>query len=201
MTMEPQRNLKGDVMTEGMYDSIPGKGLGMVNPFMYAGVTDDVVTGEIQRNRVPLTMPSRRLGGGGDPDAAMFEQGAPAIELTPEQYGWFVRMAGNGLKDPKTGRGMWDTLTAIINGIEPVIPKRDGRDAVYYGQKNPDGSPVFSDGPEGGKAAIIEKVVHTYRDKARLMLEKGDVYPKVRDEYIAKTMRKKINRAPQVGGR
>ncbi len=199
-TIEPARNLKGDVMTVGMYESIPGKGLGMVNPFMYAGTTDDVVTKEIIRNRVPLTMPSRRLGGGSAPGGAMFDEGSTAIDLTPEQYGWFVKMAGNGLKDPKTGRGMWDTLTAIVNGMEPVIPRRDGKPAIYYAQKNPDGTPVFSDGPEGGKAAIISKVVHLYRDKVRDMIEKGDVYPEVRNEYISKSIGKKINRAPQIGG-
>ncbi len=199
-TLEPARNLKGDVMTVGMYDSIPGKGLGMVNPFMYAGTTGDVVTKEILRNRVPLTMPSRSLGGGRNPDSAMFDEGSTSIDLTPEQYGWFVQMAGNGLKDPKTGRGMWDTLTAIVSGMEPVDPGGNGRPRLYYAQKNPDGTPVFTDGPEGGKAAIIEKVVHTYRNKVRDMIEKGDVFPEVRNEYIAKTVGRKVNRVPQIGG-
>ena len=199
-SLEPARNLKGDVMTVGMYESIPGKGLGMVNPLMYAGTTGDVVTKEILRNRVPLSMPSRRLGGGRNPDSAMFDESDTAIDLTPEQYGWFVQMAGNGLKDPKTGRGMWDTLTAIINGMEPVDPGGNGRPRLYYGSKNPDGTPVFSDGPEGGKAAIIGKVVHVYRDKVRDMIEKGDVFPEIRNEYITKSISKKINRAPQVGG-
>jgi hypothetical protein len=199
-TIEPQRNLKGDVMTIGMYESVPGKALGMVNPFMYAGTTGDVVTKEIQRNRVPLTMPSRRLGEGRNPDSPMFDEGSTGIDLTPEQYGWFVQMAGNGLKDPETGRGMWDTLTAIINGVEPVVPKRGREPALYYAQKNDDGTPVFSDGPEGGKSAIIAKVVHTYRNKVRDMIEKGDIFPEVRNEYISKSIGRKINRAPRIGG-
>jgi hypothetical protein len=200
MTVEPNRNLKGDIMAVGMYESIPGKGLGMVNPFMYAGTTGDVVTREIQRNRVPLTMPSRRLGGGQSPDAPMFDEKDVGIDLTPQQYGWFVHMAGNGLKDPKTGRGMWDTLTAIINGVEPVIPAREGRNAIYYAQINPDGTPVFSDGPQGGKAAIIERVVNHFRGKVRDMIERGDIYPDVKQKYIEKTLRSKINKAPQIGG-
>jgi len=197
-TLEPNYNLKGDPITIGMYESLPGKGFGMVNPMLWSEDKNDPVWQEIRRNRVPVTMPARRLGGGTNPDNPQLDQGATAQKLTPEQYSWLVRMAGNGLKDPKTGRGAWDELTAIINGVDPVATFY-GK-PIYYAQKNDNGTPVFTDGPDGGKAMIIQKVIGRYREGAKKMLEGGEPFPELHNEYVAAQTQKKINRAPQIGG-
>ena len=106
-------------------------------------------------------------------------------------------MAGNGLKDDK-GRGAWDMLTRIVEGAEPVM-QHEGK-PIFYGSKNPDGTPVFTDGPDGGKAMIIQKVLGKYRTKAKEMLSRGDTFPDLRNEYIAKQSRKRMNQVPQIAG-
>jgi hypothetical protein len=201
--LEPKYTLRGDPITVQMYDSMPGKGFGMINPILYTGNTKDPVSLELVRNRIPISMPSRRLGGGMSPDAANIEGKETGVDLTPEQYGWFVKMAGNGLKDPKTGRGAWDEVTAIINGDIPAdynYQKGKKPEPLYYNQKNPDGTPVFSDGPEGGKAFIITSVLLAARNEVRNMIESGEVFPDLGVAYEEKKMRKEIRQAPQVGG-
>jgi hypothetical protein len=201
--LEPKYTLKGDPVTVQMYDSMPGKGFGMINPILYTGDTKDPVSLELVRNRIQISMPSRRLGGGVSPDASNLEGRQTGIDLTPEQYGWFVKMAGNGLKDPKTGRGAWDELTAIINGDVPAdyrYEKGKKPEALYFKQKNPDGTPVFSDGPQGGKAFIITQVLLDARNEVRKMIESGEAFPEVGEQYEELKARRESNRAPQVGG-
>jgi len=137
------------------------------------------------------------------PDASNLEGRQTGIDLTPEQYGWFVKMAGNGLKDPKTGRGAWDELTAIINGDVPAdyrYEKGKKPEALYFKQKNPDGTPVFSDGPQGGKAFIVTQVLLDARNEVRKMIESGEAVPEVGEQYEELKTRRESNRTPQVGG-
>jgi hypothetical protein len=65
------------------------------------------------------------------------------VELTPQEYDWIQRMAGNELK--VDGKGMWDTLTHLIQ--KPEYKKSSG-------------------GPEGMKSLLIKTVVNKYRELA-----------------------------------
>ena len=94
-------------------------------------------------------------------------------------------------------------MTAIINGDIPAdynYQKGKKPEALYYNQKNPDGTPVFSDGPEGGKAFIITQVLLDARNQVRQMIESGEAFPELGVQYEEKKMRKEIRQAPQVGG-
>jgi hypothetical protein len=187
--LPPVRNLKGEPVTAKMYESIPGKLFGMVNPIYWTTEPNDPVSREILANRMSLTMPSRSIGGGQDPNKPMLDEKNPAIPLTPEQYDWLVRMAGNELKDEETGLGAWDTLRRIVTNQTPV-DEVDGKQ-IYYRD--------FSGGPEGGKAYIVKKVIGTFRTAARRMLEGGDPFPGLGAKSIAKKESRTRQLMPRVG--
>jgi hypothetical protein len=186
-SLPPMRNLKGEPVTVGMYETIPGKLFGMVNPVYYTTEKNDPVSQAILSNRMKLTMPSRSIGGGQDPDRPQLEEGDPAIKLTPEQYDWLVRMAGNELKDPDTGMGAWDRLQRIVTNQIPV----DESEGVYFRD--------FSKGPEGGQAFVIKKIVGDYRNAARRMLQGGDPFPEIGSQMVEKKERRARQIMPRVG--
>lgn len=68
------------------------------------------------------------------------------VELTAAEYDRFVALAGNELKDPGTGRGAKEAVEAML------------QTSAY---KN------LGDGPDGGKALAIRRVIAGYRDAAR----------------------------------
>jgi len=72
------------------------------------------------------------------------EAAGEGIELTPDEYDAFVRLAGNELK--QDGKGMKDTLAEVMRSEE------------YLSQ---------TDGPEGGKALIVREIVQAFREAAR----------------------------------
>lgn len=76
------------------------------------------------------------------------------VELTATEYHRYVELAGNGFKDPGTGLGLKDTLAVIIAGKHPMA-------GTYR---------MATDGPEGGKAQIISRVVMAYRQAAQQTL-------------------------------
>jgi hypothetical protein len=199
-TLEPQYNLKGDEITNKMYESLPGKGLGMINPITWSTDPNDPVWNEIRRLRVPVTMPARRIGGGSNPDAPQLEEGAIATRLSPKEYGWLVRMAGNGLKDPATGMGAWDALAAIVKGAVPVMKDPNTQEDLFYNSVNDKGQPVFSDGPEGGKSLIILKVIGKYRDAARRQLESGEEFPRMYNEQVIRKTKRADSQMPRISG-
>ena len=144
-TLPPRRNLFGEpILLEG------GLGPDLVSPVYVSRHKADPVADEIARLKVPLSMPSRVLFGTRPPALRMQpETAAEGVELTPGEYDLFVRLAGNELKDPGTGRGMKDTLAEIFQGRE------------YQ---------AATDGPEGGKALLVRRVVDRFRMAARAEL-------------------------------
>lgn len=80
------------------------------------------------------------------------------VELTPKQQDRFDFLAGNGMKDPLTGLGTYDTLNAMIAGTHP--------DSYAWS--------TSTDGPEGGRAAIVRKVIEKAREAARGQLYDED---------------------------
>lgn len=72
-------------------------------------------------------------------------------ELTPQQYDRYQELAGNGMKDPMTGMGLYDTLNAMIKGTHPR--------AMLWA--------MSTDGPQGGRATIVDNYIQSYRQMAQ----------------------------------
>lgn len=93
------------------------------------------------------------------------------VPLTPQEYSRYVEMAGNAYKNPSTGLGCKEALMALI------------KTAQYKG---------MSDGPEGGKAAMIKDVIQGYRQMAAQQMKRenselsGLIYDKRRAMIQAK---------------
>jgi len=78
-------------------------------------------------------------------------QGAPInFRDWPREYDWLVRMAGNDLKLPGYDKGAKDLLDEMVQGRGPL--------GDLYRQ--------LSDGPEGGKATEIKRIVRDARKQA-----------------------------------
>ena len=76
------------------------------------------------------------------------------VQLTATEYHRYVELAGNAYKDPSTGQGLKETLEAVVTGNHPMS-------GSYR---------MATDGPEGGKAQIISRVVMAYRQAAQQTL-------------------------------
>lgn len=101
-------NIKGDpIELEG------GLGPDMVSPFKFSSEKDDAVAKEILRLDIPIKMPEKFIFGT-RPRGTVFRQHTPdeGIKLFPEEYARLSELRGNALKI--NGKGMWDTLTEII---------------------------------------------------------------------------------------
>ncbi len=76
------------------------------------------------------------------------------VKLTATEYHRYVELSGNKLKDPSTGLGLKETLTGLVNGTHPQA-------AIYNAQ---------TDGPDGGKALMMQKYVSAFRKMAKQQL-------------------------------
>lgn len=77
------------------------------------------------------------------------------VELKPHEYSRYVELARNALKEPGTGLGLKDTLDAIIPGDHPFS-------AQYKSA---------TDGEEGGKTVIIQRIVQGFRAAAQAQMQ------------------------------
>jgi hypothetical protein len=115
-------------------------------------------------------MPGKYVGGAHPPqDPTMKVPSLEGVELTHDEYDRYVMLAGNELK--MGGLGMKDQLAKLM--------KSD----VYQKATN---------GPDGGKAAIIRKVVMSYREAAleKLQDEVPDLRMKIQDKKMQRVQRK-----------
>jgi len=93
------------------------------------------------------------------PKKVSFDGMVVNMERYPEQRAALERLAGNELKLPQYGnKGAMDALNDIIGGKSPF--------SVIYRMK--------TDGPDGGKAAMLRKIVGQYRDAAKKKLLRED---------------------------
>lgn len=95
--------------------------------------------------------------------------GAP-VDFTkfPEVYGEYSRLAGNALAMPQyEDKGAMDFLNDLVEGKSGY--------ADYWA--------IMSDGPEGGKAQFIQKVIGDYRKAARREIEADPRFSEFR-EYL-----------------
>lgn len=129
-----RRNIWGEkIISEG------GVGPDIISPIYKFGVKDSPIDEYLVTNRIGVQMPQRTLFG---------------AELKPAEYERFVELSGNGLKDPATGLGAYDTLNAIIGGRHPLASAWTGA----------------TDGPEGGRAVIVRQVISSFREAARAQM-------------------------------
>jgi len=88
---------------------------------------------EMLRLNMGISMPEKTLDG---------------VELTPEEYNEYVRLAARDIHDPATGMGAFETLNAIVTGKHPLSAK-------YR---------MFND---AAKEMVIRDVVTSFRELAR----------------------------------
>lgn len=75
------------------------------------------------------------------------------VRLTPEQYDRLQALAGNELKDPRSGLGAKDTMNALVQGEGPRALQREWNQAS-----------------DAEKALMMQRVVSEYRGAAREQL-------------------------------
>lgn len=84
------------------------------------------------------------------------------VKLKPEEYHRFVVLSGNELKDPSTGLGFKDTLDRLVTGKHPLS-------SAYK---------RASEGADGGKALMIQRLMTGFRDAAKAEVMKE--FPELR---------------------
>jgi hypothetical protein len=150
-SMPPMRNVFGEPIQLG-----GGLGPDLISPIYSSTRKNDPVAQEVIKNKVSLSMPGRFVGGSRPPlDPTMKIPAREGVELTHEEYDRYVVLAGNDLK--LGGLGMKDQLSKLIKA--PEYQKA-------------------TDGPDGGKATMIRKVVMGYREAALEKLQ--DEFPALR---------------------
>jgi hypothetical protein len=172
-TLPARRNLKGEpVYFEGSL------GPDIASPFFQRKLTGDPVFAELVRNRISVSAVPDYLGGVRPSERPLAQERVTwGVRLTPEERARYAELAGNGLKDPGTGLGMWETLGHIIASPD------------YQAQ---------SEGPDGGKAQILRDVVQGFREAARGQLL--DEFPELRRRTLAQQVGRALALEPGGNG-
>lgn len=200
-TLPPRLNLKGEPVQFGT-----GHWWEAIIPMRIAKDKNDPVRREILENKVSIELPGRTIVGPPVPAFGPEEQAKHGIELTPEQYYWYTRLAGNDLKLPiehvratltsfgvpefstrKKALGAWDTLEELIQ------------------------SPVYKAQTPEMKGMLIKAVIYGFRNAARSVLlqnktereQSGVIVPSSLPEFpdlANKYVMKFVERAGALGG-
>jgi len=125
------------------------------SPIYSKKIKPEPIDTEMLRLEAPVGTPSRKV---------VFDGISVDLERYPGVYSRYLELAGNELKHPAWGMGAKDFLNAVVTGKHPMSQ-------IYQ---------IRSDGPDGGKAAMIAKTVSEYRAMAREQLLRE--YPALRDE-------------------
>jgi hypothetical protein len=125
------------------------------SPIYSKKIKPEPIDTEMLRLEAPVGTPSRKV---------VFDGISVDLERYPSVYSRYLELAGNELKHPAWGMGAKDFLNAVVTGKHPMSQ-------IYQ---------IRSDGPDGGKAAMIAKTVSEYRAMAREQLLRE--YPALRDE-------------------
>ena len=105
--LPPRRNMWGDPILLG-----GGLGPDIISPIYTSQVQSSPVDEELLRLGLPLSMPSRSIGG---------------VELSPHEYSRYVELAGNALKEESSGLGLKDQLELLLDDPQ-YLEQSDGRD-------------------------------------------------------------------------
>lgn len=170
-SLPPLRNVWGEPVKRG---SDLGGAYDLFSPFATKESANEPVDKEILRLGMNLSLPSSRVN---------FEGVPVDLHKDPAMYSRYLQLAGNELRNAGLGDlGAKDALNAIVSGEHPMS-------AVY--QMLPDtASPS-----QGGKAAMIQDIVNSYRGQARDQLL--EEFPKLRAQVDDKREALMALRAPQ----
>lgn len=118
----------------------------IVSPLTIGREANDPVWKEMDRLKIAVGKPSRVIYGSIPPQLQMEDpRQSVGVQLNDDEYEYLCRLAGNDLK--VNGKGAWDTMTDMIT-----------KGADGYGEQ--------SDGPDGGKAAMLVQTVRKYQKAA-----------------------------------
>jgi hypothetical protein len=161
--LPPQRTLWGDpvAIREGFMPLISGTPLArVVSPMQLGRPADSAepIDKWIWDNRSAFP-----LAGSGEP-RGIAKAGrwqvygtAPAttnVQLSPAAYDRFQQLAGNELKDPRTGQGAKDRLNGLVQGTSPIASEQR----------------QWDEAPAEAKALIVQQTVARYRNAAKQQL-------------------------------
>ncbi len=141
-TLPPRRNLFGEpVLLSG------GWGPDLISPIYSSTVKDDPVAAELVKQKVALTLPSPVMAGTPPKDLRFTpERATEGIRLTPQEYDRLLVLTGQG------------------TGSEPPL-----RQALAEMMAAPDYQQQ-TNGPDGGKALLIRRLVMVYKQAAAAQL-------------------------------
>lgn len=161
-TLPPRRDEWGQPIEHA---SDMGKAYDLFSPFATRKPTDSPIDKEVARQGFNVTLPASKasFGGGAQID----------LRKDPAMYSRYVELAGNAYKDPAWGLGAKDLLDQVVSGTHALSP--------IYNMK--------SDGPQGGKAQMVQGLINQYRDGARQQLLQEN--PKLQTQV--EQMRQNVN--------
>jgi hypothetical protein len=110
----------------------------------------------------------------------IFDGGEVNFRSFPAVYDDYVRLAGNELKHPAWGLGAKDYLDAVVSG-------KHSMSSVYN---------IYSDGPDGGKAAFIRNAVSEYRKLAQQEIMGSDKYTEFKELITGRVEKKQELKMP-----
>lgn len=138
-SLPPRRDLWGSTLP---YESGMGSMYDAVTPFQAQKMRSSPVDQEMERLDMGVKSIPKKVEWDGVPIN---------FRDWPKVYDEYVRLAGNGVKDPAFNMGAKEYLDALVTGKHPLS-------AVYR---------LRSDGDQGGKAGMIRDTISRYRQMAR----------------------------------
>lgn len=170
-TLIPRMDLWGREVR--LAESGAGRGFDVISPVKVQSEKPNPIDEELVRlNFFPKRIPKRGSWDGAPVEFANF----------PEVYAEYARLAGNATTMPMyDDKGAMDFLNDLVAG------KSGNWDAYWQMQ---------TDGPEGGKAQFIQKVIGDYRKEARRAIESDPRFPEFRQYLAQQGTDHAVKRAP-----
>jgi len=143
------------------YSSGKGKLFDLFSPVYIRKDNPEPVDIELQRLQFFPSNPNRKMSFDG-----------VTKELDADQFSRYMHLQGNDLKHPAWGLGLKDFLNQVVSGKHDMSQ-------IYE---------IYSDGPDGGKAAFIQKWIGEYRGlaKKQLLEENTNLRTDVEEEKLMK---------------
>lgn len=136
----------------GYSDALPPSRNIWGEPVLFRGFQNRAAVSPFEigsRQAAPLDQEVQRLGFEPNMPGETLTVNGVNVTLTPQEHDRLVVLAGNEAKDPESGVGLRDALSALI---ETEAYKKE------------------SDGPSGGRAWLVREVIQQYQALARAQL-------------------------------
>lgn len=153
--LPPRRDLWGEEIRP---DEVHGRAYDVTVPFYVRRIDPNPIDSEIERLRLNLTRIDRSGSFNGVP---------MNLRDWPGVYDAYVKLAGNGLKDPVWGKGAKDMLSAVVSGKHDL-------------------SPLYEGGSDAFKADYIRDTVSRYRKMAFQEILNDPKFSDFRDAWEAR---------------